>query len=122
MIWSSLLKDGGKKHIFSKLPQSKFTLRKQFHLNPPAKDRSMFALKRPLLNAVILSALLAGGAAVPAFADSVAPSIAKTGQDAVENSAQHAEARIKTLHDALKVTAAQETQWAPIAQIMRDNG
>jgi periplasmic protein CpxP/Spy len=31
------------------------------------------------------------------------------------------EAHIKSLHDQLKITAAQEPQWAAVAQVMRDN-
>ena len=31
------------------------------------------------------------------------------------------EARIKSLHDQLKITAAEEAQWNPVAQAMRDN-
>jgi protein CpxP len=31
------------------------------------------------------------------------------------------EARIKSLHDQLKITAAQEPQWSDVAQVMRDN-
>jgi len=35
--------------------------------------------------------------------------------------ASHVEQRIKRLHNQLKITAAQETQWAAVAQVMRDN-
>ncbi len=31
------------------------------------------------------------------------------------------ETRIRRLHDRLEITAAEETLWAPIAQIMREN-
>jgi hypothetical protein len=31
------------------------------------------------------------------------------------------EARIKSLHDQLKITAAQEPQWTAVAEVMRDN-
>jgi len=31
------------------------------------------------------------------------------------------EARIKSLHDALRITAAQEPQWQAVAEVMRDN-
>jgi periplasmic protein CpxP/Spy len=34
---------------------------------------------------------------------------------------QRAEARIKGLHDRLKITPAQETQWNAVAQAMRDS-
>ena len=33
----------------------------------------------------------------------------------------HVEARIKSLHDALHITAAQEPQWQVVADVMRDN-
>jgi hypothetical protein len=32
------------------------------------------------------------------------------------------EARVKSLHDALQITAAQEPQWQAVAEVMRDNG
>ena len=35
--------------------------------------------------------------------------------------ASRVEQRIKALHDQLKITAAQEPQWAAVAQAMRDN-
>src|SRR5579883_1729044 len=35
--------------------------------------------------------------------------------------AERIEARIKSLHDRLKITPAQETQWNAVAQVMRDN-
>ena len=35
--------------------------------------------------------------------------------------ANRIEQRIKSLHDQLKVTAAEEPQWAAVAQVMRDN-
>jgi|GEM_PF-806318 hypothetical protein len=35
--------------------------------------------------------------------------------------ARHVEERIKTLHDKLGITSEQETQWADVAQTMRDN-
>lgn len=34
---------------------------------------------------------------------------------------QHVEKRIKTLHDKLGITAAQESKWGDVAQAMRDN-
>lgn len=33
----------------------------------------------------------------------------------------HVERRIKTLHDQLKITEAEEPQWTALAQVMRDN-
>ena len=35
--------------------------------------------------------------------------------------ADRVEARIKSLHDQLKITAAQEPQWRDVAQVMREN-
>jgi hypothetical protein len=35
--------------------------------------------------------------------------------------ADRVEARIKSLHDQLKITATQEPQWTGVAQVMRDN-
>lgn len=34
---------------------------------------------------------------------------------------QHVESRIKTLHEKLKITSAQEEKWGVVAQTMRDN-
>jgi hypothetical protein len=44
-----------------------------------------------------------------------------TAQPAKRSMADRAEARIKSLHDRLKITAAQEPQWSAVAQAMRDD-
>jgi LTXXQ motif family protein len=71
------------------------------------KTATMILIGGVLLGAVVLSSSLpvaaAGSKATPVEADLV-------------------EARIKTLHTDLHITAAQEPQWAPVAQMMRDNG
>ena len=54
----------------------------------------------------------------PSFADDT------TAPAATTQPAKHGdrvEARIANLHQQLHITAAQETQWAPVAQAMRDN-
>lgn len=53
-------------------------------------------------------------AAPPATANGGAPT-----QSAVRSNA--VEARIKSLHDQLKITPAEEPQWKAVAQAMRDN-
>ena len=40
---------------------------------------------------------------------------------AAAKAASHVEQRIKALHDQLKITAAEEPQWAAVVQVMRDN-
>jgi periplasmic protein CpxP/Spy len=37
------------------------------------------------------------------------------------SAADHVEARIKSLHDRLKITSGQESQWSAVAQVMRDS-
>jgi len=54
-------------------------------------------------------------ASPPASAPAAQPSPPRS------RSAARLEARIKSLHDQLKLTAAQEPQWSAVAQVMRDN-
>ncbi len=49
------------------------------------------------------------------------PSLAASEEFAAAPAADRVEARIKELHVKLHVTAAQETQWSNVAQMMRDN-
>ena len=71
------------------------------------KTATMILIGGVLLGVVVLSSSLpvaaAGSKAKPVQADLV-------------------EARIKQLHSDLHITAAQEAQWSPVAQMMRDNG
>ena len=55
------------------------------------------------------AAALAQAAPAPAPAAKAAPAY------------PHVEARIKSLHDALHITAAEEPQWQAVADVMRDN-
>jgi hypothetical protein len=48
--------------------------------------------------------------------------VAAAGSKAKAVAADLVEARIKKLHGELHITAAQESQWSPVAQMMRDNG
>jgi hypothetical protein len=50
---------------------------------------------------------------------SPAPTAAPTAKATTAHS--RVEARIKSLHDALHITAAQEPQWQAVADVMRDN-
>ncbi len=52
--------------------------------------------------------------AAPAPPNAPPPSMSKTAPDRIE-------ARIKSLHEQLKITPAQESQWAAVAQAMRDS-
>jgi hypothetical protein len=54
-----------------------------------------------------------------AAADSSAPKTAKAKKRMTR--AERVEARINSLHSKLHITAAEETQWDTVAQIMRDN-
>jgi len=59
---------------------------------------------------------LAVAALIATFAFASGPVIA-----AKDTSAERVEARIKDMHAKLKITAAQEEQWAKVAKVMRDN-
>jgi len=79
------------------------------HLIPPI-GRAFAAAA--ILGAVLLllpSAAMAQASPAPTPAANAAPA----------NS--HVEARIKSLHKALQITAAQEPQWQAVADVMRDN-
>lgn len=56
-----------------------------------------------------------------AFAQATPPAAAPTAMHAKSHAADPVEKHIKSLHDQLKITAAQESQWAQVAQTMRDN-
>ena len=62
--------------------------------------------------------------APPAASTPMAPPAAATSKRAPAQAAagnRSVEARIKSLHDQLKITAAQEQQWNAVAQAMRDS-
>ena len=59
---------------------------------------------------------LAVAALIATFAFASGPVIA-----AKATSAERVEARIKDMHAKLKITQAQEEQWAKVAKVMRDN-
>ena len=59
---------------------------------------------------------LVAAAMVAAFALAAIPAIAANSQDQAR-----VEARIKDMHARLKITAAEEEQWAKVAVVMRDN-
>jgi protein CpxP len=60
---------------------------------------------------------VAAAAIIATIAFAAAPVIAATGSDEAR-----VEAHIKDMHAKLKVTAAEEDQWAKVAEVMRDNG
>ncbi len=81
----------------------------------------MFLIRRTL--AVAALAVMTA-AAFPALAADQAPAAAPatTGRHHHGHlSADSVEARIKTMHDQLQITAAQASQWDSVAQVMRDN-
>ena len=71
------------------------------------KTATMVLIGGVLLGGIVLSSSLPVGAA---------------GSKAKPEQADLVEARIKQLHSDLHITAAQEAQWSPVAQMMRDNG
>ncbi|HEX4192839.1 MAG TPA: Spy/CpxP family protein refolding chaperone [Stellaceae bacterium] len=62
----------------------------------------------------LMPALAGAQAASPPAAQSSAAATAKPAASSVE-------ARIKSLHDQLKITSAEESQWNAVAQAMRDS-
>jgi periplasmic protein CpxP/Spy len=74
------------------------------------KTATMTLIGGVLLGGIVLSSSLPVGAAASKAASKTAPVTA----DSVE-------ARIKKLHADLHITPAQEPQWTPVAQMMRDN-
>jgi protein CpxP len=58
--------------------------------------------------------------AVPAAA-SATPSTSATPAKKATAAHDPVEARVKSLHDALKITASQEPQWQAVADVMREN-
>ncbi len=67
--------------------------------------------------------ILIGGVLLGGIVLSSSLPVAAAGSKAKQPvSADLVEARIKTLHSDLHITAAQEAQWGPVAQMMRDNG
>jgi periplasmic protein CpxP/Spy len=85
---------------------------------------------RGMAAATLLGALLVAGplyAAAPAPAPGAAPAATTPAPQDVEpaagkpSRADRVETRIKTLHDKLGITAAQEASFGAVAQAMRDN-
>ena len=75
---------------------------------------------RALTLPVILGATFLGGATFSsAFAQ--APTTPPAAMSSTEAAAETVEQRITSLHDKLQITAAEEANWKPVAQTMRDN-
>src|SRR5450830_1284132 len=64
---------------------------------------------------------LAAAALVATIAFAPGPVIAAETSAAKASSEDRVETRIKDMHAKLKITQAQEDQWAKVAQVMRDN-
>jgi hypothetical protein len=79
------------------------------------------------MTAALGVALLGGSVyAAPAFAqtDTTTTTTSQTttsSSDMAQKMEAHVETRIKTLHDELKITPDQESQWNTVAQTMREN-
>jgi periplasmic protein CpxP/Spy len=92
-------------------------------------ERIAFPARRAAALAVFASLAVAGAAlAAPAdatnpplrVAQAAAPSAGAPAK-ARPSPTERVEARIKSLHDRLKITSAQEPQWNAVAQVMREN-
>jgi len=84
----------------------------------------MYILSASRAAAIAAVAVLVGTMAlapVPAFAQATSAPATDAGTAAKAKPADPVEARIKSLHDQLKITAAEEPQWSAVAQAMRDN-
>src|SRR5215470_6836177 len=79
---------------------------------------SPFTSSMTLAVAVALSALLALTSARPVHAATGSPARQTAGKT---SAVDRAEARIKELHEKLRITPAQEDQWKNVADVMRDN-
>jgi hypothetical protein len=66
--------------------------------------------------------ILIGGMLLGGIVLSSSLPVAAAGSKAKPVPADPVEARIKKLHRDLHITAAQESQWSDVAQMMRDNG
>ena len=75
---------------------------------------------RALMIPALLSATLLGGTALTshAFAQTAATNTADAN---IQAKADTIEQRIASLHESLKITPAEEANWTPVAQTMRDN-
>jgi protein CpxP len=80
----------------------------KLHLTPRISSAFTAAL---ILGAVLFSL---PSAAMAQASPAPAPAAKATRSDRVE-------ARIKSLHDTLKITSAEEPQWQAVADVMRDN-
>jgi len=76
-----------------------------------------------ITHAAPASAMKPGSAAVSSEDPAAQPPGASDAQQASApmSMGDRVEQRIKTLHDKLKITAAQESEWGDVAQAMRDN-
>ena len=79
-------------------------------------NRASNKIRLALLTSFAICAVVAGAPTGASAADS-APSSAMTNTMPIDG----AETRIKHLHDLLKITAAQDSQWHDVAQVMVDN-
>jgi hypothetical protein len=81
---------------------------------------------RTIATAVLLGSIALPGSLAIAAGDSgslaSAPATTESATtEAAPSMSSHVEARIKELHNKLHITAAQQTQWDNLVQVMRDN-
>ncbi|MBY0428957.1 MAG: Spy/CpxP family protein refolding chaperone [Alphaproteobacteria bacterium] len=86
----------------------------------------MFAYPRFIKYTTIALLLSASAFAIPAFAADAASPAPKAPHHMHRmhhewNMKEHMEQRIKMLHDTIKVTPEQESNWADVVQVMHDN-
>jgi len=89
---------------------------------PRTKSATRMFATAVLLGSVALSGPLAiaAGDSAGSMADTSAATAPATTEPAPSDSSR-VEARIKELHNRLHITAAQQTQWDNLVQVMRDN-
>jgi len=86
----------------------------------------MLKVSNPFIRTLALTAFISGFSfALPLHAQSetttTTTQTTSTKGSSATHGEMHVEQRIKTLHDKLKITAAQEDEWSKVAQTMRDN-
>jgi hypothetical protein len=84
------------------------------------KEEIVFLITHPAARRVAMATLLATIVVASPFL-SVSGDLAQAAAKTKSAPADPVEARIKTLHSSLHITAAQETLWNDVAQVMREN-
>lgn len=81
----------------------------------------MHSFPRPTNRARFAAATLLAACLLAGSVSSGATDVARVAAKGKPSRGDDVEARIKTLHSQLHITAEQEPAWNPVAQVMRDN-